>query len=256
MVKKRKSRLNKRTKTLKAKIKPFAISFAVFSIVCLIIWNVLKIMEGSFLKAEIKWEIDDKLPIAQIVLEKNIHSLIYNKYQFDKNKIKEMLEFQPWVAKAHVTDKWPSNDIKIKIESQQIAMRWENIACKNNKEPNCMGYISNNGELFVPQKIIASKTPLARSKAGQEIIMQFYKDYQSYQEEAGEMLIKSFSRTHIDKLTFKPDIKVVLGYQQKHKRLQRFLKSYKKLKTKIKKTKLQYSNFDMRYPKGFAIKYH
>jgi cell division protein FtsQ len=47
------------------------------------------------------------------------------------------------------------------------------------------------------------------------------------------MLIKSFSKTHIDRLVFKPNIKVNLGYQQKNQRLARFLKAYKKLRKKV-----------------------
>ena len=54
------------------------------------------------------------------------------------------------------------------------------------------------------------------------------------------------------KLTFKPNIKVILGYQQQEQRLGRFLKAYAKLKPS-KKTKQVV--FDMRYPKGFAMSY-
>ncbi|SEH84550.1 protein containingPolypeptide-transport-associated, FtsQ-type domain [Bathymodiolus azoricus thioautotrophic gill symbiont] len=90
-------------------------------------------MESPFLKAKIHWEIDSQLPIAPIVLKKSIHSLTDNKYQFDTDKIKQILEFQPWVAKAHITEQWLSNDIQIKIKSQQIAMRWENNDCKKRK---------------------------------------------------------------------------------------------------------------------------
>jgi cell division protein FtsQ len=69
------------------------------------------------------------------------------------------------------------------------------------------------------------------------------------------MLIKSFSKTHIEQLTFEPDIKVILGYQQQQQRLVRFLKAYKELKKKISRKKLNKSTFDMRYPKGFTLKH-
>jgi hypothetical protein len=51
------------------------------------------------------------------------------------------------------------------------------------------GYISNNGELFSPQKTVKSAAPLARSKANPTIVMQLYQDYQNYQKQAGKMLI-------------------------------------------------------------------
>jgi hypothetical protein len=43
---------------------------------------------------------------------------------------------------------------------------------------------------------VKSAAPLARSKANPTIVMQLYQDYQNYQKQAGEMLIKSFSTTH------------------------------------------------------------
>jgi cell division protein FtsQ len=183
--KKRRPKFNKRKKTLREKIKPLAISFAVLSIIGLIVWGVLRVMESPFLKAKITWEIDTKLPITQAVLKESVHALTNNKYQFDTDKIKQLLEFQPWVAQAHITKKWLSNDIKIKIKSQQIAMRWENNACKKKQAPHCTGYISNNGELFSPQKTVKSAAPLARSKANPTIVMQLYQDYQNYQKQAG-----------------------------------------------------------------------
>jgi cell division protein FtsQ len=87
------------------------------------------------------------------------------------------------------------------------------------------------------------------------IVMQLYQDYQDYQKQARKIPIKSYSKTHIDQLTFKPNIKVNLGYQQKKQRLARFLKTYKKLRKKVARKKLDKATFDMRYPKGFTFKY-
>lgn len=255
MVKKRKSKFNKRIKTPKEKIKLFVVGFATIGIIVIMAWGVIKVMESSFLKAKITWEMNDTPSITQTTLEKSIQSLTYDKYQFDIDKIKEILQSHPWVTKAQITNKWLSNDIQIQVIPQQIAMRWENIDCKAKaKVENCRGYISNNSELFNPKKIIKSKAPLARSKAKPELIAQLYRDYQQYQNQAGEMTIKLFSKTHIDKLIFEPDVHVILGYQQKQKRLSRFLRAYKKLQDK--NIKLESSSFDMRYPKGFSLKYH
>lgn len=255
MVKKRKPKFNKRTKPPKEKIKSFVIGFAIVGIITMVAWGVLKVMESSFLKAKITWKMNDKLPVTQTTLEKSIQSFTHNKYQLDTDKIKEILQSHPWVAKAKITNKWLSNDIQIQILPQQIAMRWENADCKaREKATNCRGYISHNGELFNPKKMLKSKMPLARSKPTPTLITQLYQDYQQYQNQAGEMTIKLFSKTHIDKLIFEPDVRVILGYQQKQKRLSRFLKAYKKLQNQ--KIKLDRSTFDMRYPKGFSLKYH
>ncbi|MDC9714950.1 MAG: FtsQ-type POTRA domain-containing protein [Gammaproteobacteria bacterium] len=253
MIKKRNSRYNKRKKSLTERLKPLAKILAVFITLGLGIWGVVKIMDTSFLKAEIEWEIDKKLPIAQTVLEKYIHSLIKDKYQFDTNAIKQMLENQPWIAKVHISSQLFSNKIQINITSQKIAMRWRNIDCKTDNAPNCTGYISSNGVLFMPEKTITSNVALAHSKADQETIAQLYQDYQQYQNTAKKMLIKSFFKTHIDTLIFKPNIKVILGYQQQQPRLIRFLKAYKGLRKKISRKKLNKATFDMRYPKGFSL---
>ncbi len=251
--KKRRPKFNKRTKSLQEKLKLFVFSVAIISTIILAVWSILKVMESPFLKADVGWTIDKNLPITQDLLQQSIQSLVQDKYQFNVHAIKQILESQPWVAKVQIDNQWFSNDIQIEVISQQIAMRWENIDCKT-KQSDCKGYISNTGELFIPKKSVMSRAPLARSKAKQNIITQLYQDYLTYQKQAGAMQIKSFSKTHIDKLTFAPDIHVVLGYQQKQKRLLRFLKVYKKLQNQ--QVKMQNLTFDMRYPKGFTIKYH
>ncbi len=254
MVKKRKSRFNKRKKSFAEKIKPLIIILAIIATIGLIIWGVLKVMESPFLKAKITWEINDELPITQTKLAESIQSLTNDKYQLDTDTIQEILQSHPWVAKAQITNQRFSNDIQIKILPQQIAMRWESSGCQKKKTPGCTGYISNTGELFQPKKSVESKAPLAHSTAKPEVIAQLYQDYQTYQKQAIKMPIQSFYKTHIDKLVFASDVHVILGYQEKQKRLSRFLKAYKKLQTK--KTNLKRSTFDMRYPKGFSLKYH
>lgn len=220
-------------------------------------WGVKKIVTTGEFKAEIKWQIDDKLPLTRTMLEQLIKPLIKNKYQLNTNKIKQVLEDQPWISTVSITvDALFFNRIKISINSQKISMRWENIDCKKNNKPNCMGYISNNGELFIPKKITDSDAVLARTKIDQKTITQLYQNYQTYQKITGKMLIKSFSKTYIEKLTFEPNIKVILGYQQQQQRLIRFLKIYKELKKKISRKKLNHATFDMRYPKGFTLKYN
>ena len=256
MIKKRNSRYNKRKKLSAKPIKLLIKSLVVLIMLNLGAWGAKRVVNTGFFKAEIKWQIDNKLPITQIMLEKSIHPLIKNEYQLNINEIKQALENQPWIAKVSITaDPLFFNRIKINIDSQQIAMRWENIDCKTNNKPNCTGYISNNGELFIPKKITASDVVLARTKIDRETITLLYQNYQEYQKITGEMLIKSFSKTHIEQLTFEPDIKVILGYQQQQQRLVRFLKAYKELKKKISRKKLNKSTFDMRYPKGFTLKH-
>ena len=115
-----------------------------------------------------------------------------------------------------------------------------------------MGYISSAGDLFIPKTIISSDAVLARSEADQTKIIKLYTDYQDYQILSGDMIITSFSRMNIDQLTFEPNVKVILGYQQQEQRLERFIKAYSELKPSKKVNQI---TFDMRYPKGFTLSY-
>jgi cell division protein FtsQ len=254
MVKKRKSKFNKRAKPRREKLKLLVLSFLILGVLTLIGWGVLKLIKSPFFKAKITWDIDTTLPITQTTLENSIQLLTQDKYQFDADDIKAVLESHPWIAKVAIDKQWFSNDIQIKVTPQQIAMRWENTDCHAEETTNCTGYISTNGELFQPKKTVDSKAPLARSQATVEIITQLYQDYKGYQQQTKAMPIQVFSKTHIDTLIFKSGVRVVLGYQQKQQRLARFLKAYQTLQADS--ARVENLTFDMRYPKGFSLEYH
>jgi cell division protein FtsQ len=225
---------------------------ALFVVVGVAMWAVPKLKTVDFLKTKIEWQIDRNFPITQTLLEKTIQSLINDTYLLDLRAIKQALEGQPWVGNATIKRLF-FNTIQINISPKKVAMRWENINCKDKAAADCSGYVTDDGVLLIPQKKIKSDAVLARSKVDAMVVSELYQDYQNYQKIAGKMRIISFSKTHIDRLVFSPNIKVILGYQQKKRRLVRFLKAYKKLRKKISKAKLNQAAFDMRYPKAFAL---
>ncbi|SFV87315.1 hypothetical protein MNB_SUP05-SYMBIONT-4-807 [hydrothermal vent metagenome] len=227
--------------------------FATLVIISLIVWGAEKIKASDILKTEIKWQIDKNLPIDYSTLKAIALPLTKGRYLLDLVEIKQALEAEPWVATAEVKRLF-FDTIQINIVAQKIAMRWQDVACKVKDTSGCLGYISTKGVLFIPNKIVDSNTLLAHSKANQKAVNELYKDYQVYQTIAGDKKIKAFSKTHIDKLIFHPNITVILGYQQKQARLKRFLKVYKKLRKSIAKAKLNRASFDMRYPKAFTLK--
>lgn len=216
-----------------------------------IIWSILKSDFIKFPAVNINWKIEPTAVLEKTVLMSRIQPLIENNYLLDLRAIKQTLEQQAWVEKADIKRLF-LNAIQIKIKARKVAMRWQNTNCKNENRPHCTGYISTQGVLFMPQKILQSNAPIARSKADSAIIAKLYKDYQHYQTLAAPLQITKFSKTNIDQLTFKPNIKVVLGYQKQKQRLQRFIKAYNKLSKK--NSKIKHATFDMRYPKGFALK--
>lgn len=253
MIKKHNRNYNIRKKTTAQRLMLIAKISSVFIVIALVVWSVLKIKDTDALKTKIEWQIDSNFPMTKAILEEKIKPLIDGKYQLNLIEIKQALESQSWVAKVYIKRLF-FNTIQININSQQIAMRWENIDCETKSALNCSGYISDNGILFIPKKKVKSNAVLARSKADKTIISELYQDYQNYLKISENMHIKSFSKTHIDQLLFSPNIKVVLGYKQKRQRLKRFLKAYKKLRKTIPKAKLNRATFDMRYPKSFALK--
>ncbi|MCS5592527.1 MAG: FtsQ-type POTRA domain-containing protein [Gammaproteobacteria bacterium] len=243
---------NKRQKTPAQLLMPFTKAAPFFIVLGLIIWGVLSANTAELLKADVRWDVAKKPPIGQHILKEKIQPLIQDKYQLDLHEIKLALESEPWVNKADV-ERLFWNSIHIKIEFQQIAMRWEHSHCKSKEQINCVGYISTQGELFIPKKITPSDAILARSKPDTNTINQLYTDFQYYRSSTDPMVIKTFSKTNIDQLTLEPNVTVILGYQKQKQRLDRFLKAYSKLKKKTKKVKR--ATFDMRYPKGFALSY-
>jgi len=251
MIRKHNTRYNKRKKSLGQLLLPIAKALPFFAMLAFITWRILESEPTEFLKAEVHWEIDDFLPIDQAVLADKIQPLIQDKYQLNLHEIKQTLESEPWVAAAHV-ERLFWNSIQVNIESQDIAMRWENTNCKTKNKIDCMGYISSVGDLFIPKTIISSEAVLARSEANQTKIIELYTDYQDYQILSGDMIITSFSRANIDQLTFEPNVKVILGYQQQEQRLERFIKAYSELKPS---KEVKQITFDMRYPKGFTLSY-
>ena len=246
----RSKRYNKRYKTPKQRLLPILKMLPFFLGLMLLVWGVFK-AQDSVLAIDIEWQIDPNLPISQTHLEQILDPLITNKYQLDLHKIKQTLEYEPWVAQAQVKRLfW--NSIQINVSSHTIAMRWKNTHCDDQDSINCLGYISDKGVLFTPKKRVTSEAVIAHSENNQNIADELYKSYLLYQDLSSPMKITSFSKSQIDQITFEPNITVVLGYQQRQKRLKRFLKAYDKLKP-LKKSKQV--TFDMRYPKGFSLHY-
>ena len=246
---------NKRQKTPTQLLVPFVKAAPFFIILGLMIWGVLSTNPAELLKADVRWDIAKTPPIDQRILKEKIQPLIQDKYQLDLHEIKLALESEPWVNKADV-ERLFWNSIQIKIEFQQIAMRWEHSHCKSKEKINCVGYISTQGLLFMPNKITPSDAILARSKPDKNTITQLYTDFEYYRSSVDPMVIKTFSKTNIDQLTLEPNVTVILGYQKQKERLDRFLKAYSDwLELKKKNKKVKRVTFDMRYPKGFALSY-
>jgi cell division protein FtsQ len=253
---------NQRRRTLLQHLKLWLKPLAFSLIIATIGWGVYHYNPSELLKISINWEIDRPQLVNQKTLERRIKPLINQSYQLDLYKVKHELEQHPWVQEAQVRRLfWDS--IHINITTHKIAAHWENIACKHPFEKvNCQGYITTQSNLITPENLfyqVDNQDPedlvLLKSGDHPKQYTSLLKDYRTYQKILSELTILSLTRSNIDHLLIKPNITVVLGYSKQEQRLQDFVKIYKKLRQKIPIKKLNKSTYDMRYPKGFTLKY-
>jgi cell division protein FtsQ len=232
------------------------------SLLALISWNIYHYNPGELLKVDANWTIDNAKLVTQETLEKQIEPLVDELYQLDLHEIKSELERHPWVLSAQVKRLfWDA--ISIKITTHKVATLWENLDCHNNQQDNnCQGYVTTQGRLITPKNLFyhqqSNNTPhliTLKSSYNLEKSEPLLNDYYSYQKILNDMKLNTFVRSNIDSLRIAPNITVVLGYSKQTQRLQKFIKIYEKLRKKIPLKRLKKSTYDMRYPKGFTLKY-
>ena len=258
-----KSKRRHKRKTLPLqKVKNWLKVLVPVSIIAFISWNAYHYNPSELLKVRVSWAIDQTDLVNQQTLEKNISPFVSEVYQLDLHDIKHELERHPWVLKAQVKRSF-LDAINIKIITHEVATYWENIACDQPfKQKKCQGYVTKQGVLITPLNLFyhqddktLNNMVTLRSNHSLEQNNSFLKDYQNYQQILGEMRIQSFARSNIDTLTIAPNITVVLGYSKQRLRLKNFIKIYAELRKKIPLKKLNKASYDMRYPKGFTLKY-
>ncbi|WP_428086294.1 cell division protein FtsQ/DivIB [Candidatus Thioglobus sp.] len=257
-----KAKINKRNISVFRRIKLWIKPLLLLSTILIIGWNTYHYSPSESPKADVNWTIDNTYLVKQVALEAKIEALVNKAYQLDLHEIKEELEQHPWVLEAQVRRLfWDS--ININIITHKVATRWENVDCQQDLlQKNCQGYITTQGILITPNHLFyhqpgENSIDLVELKSVYDLekSAQLLDDYQRYQQILKTLKISTFIRSNIDKLSIAPDITVHLGYNQQLQRLQRLVKIVAKLKKKIPLKKLNKATYDMRYPKGFTLKY-
>ena len=256
--KKRNRRRLSATQQLKRWVKPVFL----LSLIAAITWGVYQYNPSKLLKVEVNWAIDNTNLVTQIALEKQIAPLVNELHQLDLHDIKHELEQHPWVMEAQVKRSF-LDTINIVVTTHEAATRWRNINCQQEQQDiNCQGYITIQGRLITPENLFyhqqdGHSTQLNELQSTHDLEKSelLLVDYQAYQQLLGSMKINTFVRSNIDTLHINPNITIVLGYNQQLQRLQKFIKIYAKLRKKIPLEKLKKATYDMRYVKGFTLKY-
>ncbi|MCH9646436.1 MAG: FtsQ-type POTRA domain-containing protein [Proteobacteria bacterium] len=239
-------------------LKPLLVFFLIASIG----WSLVYYNPSELLKTRVSWEIDRSDLVNKTTLEAQIKPLIQGAYQLDLHQIKQRLEQHPWVQNAQVKRLfWDA--INIHITTHKIAAHWEDIACNQSATlKKCQGYVTTQGVLITPDHLFfkpnsqtSEPLVLLKSNNNPEKSSTLLKDYQAYQAILADMKIHSLVRSNIDHLIIKPNMTVVLGYNNQQQRLKNFVKIYQKLRRKISLKRLHKATYNMRYPKGFTLKY-
>lgn len=255
-------KVNKRKLSTAQQIKRWFKPFSLLLALSIIGWNVYHYNPSELLKVSVNWTIDNTLLVDQKTLEEQIKPMVNKLHQLDLRNIKNELESHSWVKKVQVKRLfWDTIDIN--ISTHKVATHWQNIACeKNQSNNNCQGYITTQGILITPSNLFYHQQNQTGSSAVE--LHSAYKpnesnllfnDYLTYQQTLNKMKIRKFIRSNIDSLIINPNISVILGYNQQQQRLNNFIKIYAKLRKKISLNKLNKASYDMRYSKGFTLKY-
>ncbi len=245
------------TQHLKRWIKPLLL-LALFSTIG---WNIYQYNPSELLKVSVNWHIDRTYLVDRPRLENSIKPLVAELHQLDLHAIKHELERHPWVKEAQVK-RLLLDTIDINITTHEIATHWQNIACEQDQSANhCQGYVTTTGVIITPKNLFyhqqegsndAIKLYSAYDENNNNSLLEHY---QTYQQILTKMHITKLIQSNIERLIIKPNITVILGYNQQQQRLKDFIKIYAKLRKKIPLRKLNKATYDMRYSKGFTLKY-
>ena len=252
---------NKRKLSIGQHLKRWIKPLLLLLVLLVISWNVYQYNPSELLKVSVNWTIDRTHLVGKLSLEKKIEPLANEFYQLDLHDIKHELELHPWVLEAQVKRLF-LDAIDINIITHEIAAHWQNIACEQDQsKDNCRGYVTTTGLIITPKNLFYHQQEESSDAIELHSAYDLTKndsllnEYQAYQQILTKMKIEKFVKSNIDSLSIKPNITVILGYNQQQQRLENFIKIYTKLRKKVPLKKLNKATYDMRYSKGFTLKY-
>lgn len=164
--------------------------------------------------------------------------------KLDMDGIRHDVEALPWVYQASVRRSWPDK-LVVRIEEQQAVARWGK-----------KGLVNRHGEVFQPLDVADwSQLPLLRGPEGTEVTV--VKQYQEVLEMLTPLGLKVSHLTMNERrawsLRLSNGLQVVLGRNETHMRLLRFVRVYADvLMPRLKAI----DSVDLRYTNGFAVRWH
>ena len=172
-------------------------------------------------------------------------SVTNNFFGLDLVGLKNRILLQPWVKHVTVKRAWP-NTIEITIYEQKAVGNWENEALLNDE-----------GELFRPPKE-SFPDGLPLFSAPPEYVKAALQEYQKLQDIISPLSWKIVGINLDELLSWRIILNngsnIFLGNEDIEERLEEFVKSYSKVKTKTNNHD-KIESIDLRYQNGFAIKW-
>ncbi len=160
------------------------------------------------------------------------------------SEVQISVEKLPWVARASVSRMWPDT-LAINVTEQQAKAKWAKG-----------GLVNHQGVVFFPKPETFPKgLPVLQGPIGMERNMtEFYQ----FAKQIIDPLALEITELHMDSrrainLHLSNGIKVVLGREETHGRLERFVQVYEKV---LIKRASDIARIDMRYSNGLAVGWH
>ena len=173
-------------------------------------------------------------------------------YGLDVDRVRATVEALPWVASARVSRVWPAR-LSIEIDEHEPVARWQD-----------KGIVSTRVDLFEPPQLApddprnAEWLPLfdslPRLSGGDGRHADVFADFHRYARALSPLGVEIEALDEDDRLSqtlfLSNAITVRLGYDERARRLDRFIDIYERL---VPPLEGRAARFDMRYSNGFAL---
>lgn len=207
-----------------------------------IAWAVFKLQQPDTLPIEKIHALGSFTHVNEAMLRNVVAGTIDGGYfAVNVSDVQEAVERLPWVYSASVSRIWPDT-ISINVKEQQAMAIW-----------NGGELVNYQGTVFIPpRETFPANLPEFNGPAGMERNMtEFYQQAKRILEPVGVAIrhLNLDSRGAYT-LHLNNGIKVLLGREQMHSRLERFARVYKKV-LQVRATEI--ARIDMRYSNGLSV---
>lgn len=185
--------------------------------------------ELNHVSAEAIWQ-----QVAPLAAEGFVH--------VDIERVRQMLEQQPWVRSAQVRRMWP-DALLVNLREQQVLARWGES-----------GLLNPEGKVFYPSERIAGALPVLRGPEGTSVMVtaQFIELQRLLWALQLDIAEVTMDERRAWRLQLANGLQLVLGRSEHPQRMQRFVRAWPQVLAPRSAT---LERIDLRYTNGFAVSF-